>query len=63
MAGGSSYDRGSGQPTRILIINPNSSQEMTKGMLTAVEKMSLGDVGAYDISLIKVTCRPTASAD
>ena len=54
MGGGSSYDGRSGQPTRILIINPNSSQEMTKGMLAAVEKMSLGDVGAYVISLRKV---------
>lgn len=43
MGGGSSYDRGSGQATRILIINPNSSHEMTKGMITAVEKMNLGD--------------------
>jgi hypothetical protein len=56
MGGGSSHDRGSGQPTRILIINPNSSEEMTKGMLTAVEKMNLADVSAYDILLRRVTC-------
>lgn len=37
-------DGGPGRPTRVLIINPNSSQEMTGAMVAAVESMELGPV-------------------
>lgn len=33
--------------TRILVINPNSSKEMTAGMATAIKELQLDDVNYY----------------